>query len=399
MATNKEIKPGKFWSTQPVPQTPNEPKQIEPPGRPIDVEKDPKVDVRQEPYPLPAPFEWYSCDIDDPKDLEEVYSLLRDHYVEDDDNMFRFDYSQDFLKWALKPPGYLKEWHLCVRMKSNKGNPIVGFITAIPANIVLYQKEHRMVEINFLCVHQKLRTNRLAPVLIKEITRRANINGIFQAVYTAGISLPMPIASCQYWHRSLNPKKLIEVGFSQLRPRMTMARTIKLYALQPKPVTQGLRPLRRADCPSACQLLNNYLQKFHIRMLFNSEEFEHWFSPVKGVVDAYVVCDPHTNAVTDLISFYALPSSILKSDKHKTLRAAYSWYNVATTVPLIQLINDVLILAKLQDFDVFNCLAIHDNSTFLKELKFGAGDGNLQFYLYNWLAPPMDPNQVGLVLL
>jgi len=33
----------------------------------------------------------------------------------------------------------------------------------------------------------------------------------------------------RYYHRSLNPKKLIEVGFSRLQPRMTMARTIKLY--------------------------------------------------------------------------------------------------------------------------------------------------------------------------
>lgn len=31
-----------------------------------------------------------------------------------------------------------------------------------------------MTEINFLCVNKKLRANRLAPVLIKEITRRVN---------------------------------------------------------------------------------------------------------------------------------------------------------------------------------------------------------------------------------
>lgn len=37
-----------------------------------------------------------------------------------------------------------------------------------------------MVEINFLCVHKKLRSKRLAPVLIKEITRRVNKVGIFQ---------------------------------------------------------------------------------------------------------------------------------------------------------------------------------------------------------------------------
>ena len=55
-----------------------------------------------------------------------------------------------------------------------------------------------LVEINFLCVHKRLRSKRVAPVLIKEITRRVNLEGIFQAVYTAGVLLPKPIAVCRY---------------------------------------------------------------------------------------------------------------------------------------------------------------------------------------------------------
>lgn len=54
-----------------------------------------------------------------------------------------------------------------------------------------------MVEINFLCVHKKLRSKRVAPVLIREITRRVNLEGIFQAVYTAGVVLPKPVACCR----------------------------------------------------------------------------------------------------------------------------------------------------------------------------------------------------------
>lgn len=54
-----------------------------------------------------------------------------------------------------------------------------------------------MVEINFLCVHKKLRSKRVAPVLIKEITRRVNQENIFQAVYTAGVLLPKPVAVCR----------------------------------------------------------------------------------------------------------------------------------------------------------------------------------------------------------
>ena len=67
-------------------------------------------------------------------------------------------------------------------------------------NVIFYIcffRVQKMVEINFLCVHKKLRSKRVAPVLIKEITRRVNRTGIFQAVYTAGVVLPKPVASCR----------------------------------------------------------------------------------------------------------------------------------------------------------------------------------------------------------
>ncbi len=88
-----------------------------------------------------------------------------------------------------------------------------------------------MCEINFLCVHKKLRSKRLAPVLIKEVTRRVNLRGIFQAVYTAGVMLPKPVSACRYFHRSLNPRKLLDIKFTHLGPLMTVPRTEKLYRL------------------------------------------------------------------------------------------------------------------------------------------------------------------------
>lgn len=50
----------------------------------------------------------------------------------------------------------------------------------------------------------------------QEITRRVNLHDIWQAAYTAGVVLPKPVSVCRYYHRSLNPKKLIDVGFSSL---------------------------------------------------------------------------------------------------------------------------------------------------------------------------------------
>lgn len=73
----------------------------------------------------------------------------------------------------------------------------VGFISAVPAHVRVYDKPVRMSEVNFLCVHKKMRSKRVAPVLIREITRRCNIEGIFQAAYTAGVVLPKPVGVCR----------------------------------------------------------------------------------------------------------------------------------------------------------------------------------------------------------
>lgn len=137
--------------------------------------------------------------------------------MEDEDNMFRFDYSKDFLRWALTPPGYYKEWIVGVRVIKSK--KMVGFISGVNVHMIL-EKDNKSVikmsEINFLCVNKKLRSKRLAPVLIKEVTRRVNLKNIWQAVYTAGVLIPSPISRAKYFHRSLNPKKLIDVKFSCL---------------------------------------------------------------------------------------------------------------------------------------------------------------------------------------
>merc|ERR1711907_373799 len=123
----------------------------------------------------------------------------------------------------------------------------------------VHESTMKMCEINFLCVHKKLRSKRLAPVLIKEVTRRVNRKNVWQAVYTAGVVLPKPVAECRYYHRSLNPKKLIEVGFSHLQPRMTLARTMKLYKLPEQHQLSNMRPMRKEDVPQVHELITQYL--------------------------------------------------------------------------------------------------------------------------------------------
>ncbi|XP_044462148.1 glycylpeptide N-tetradecanoyltransferase 1-like [Mangifera indica] len=386
----------KFWETQPVGQFKDigdsslPEGAIEPPT--------PLSEVKQEPYNLPTQFEWTTCDMDSEETCTEVYNLLKNNYVEDDESMFRFNYSKEFLRWALRPPGYYPSWHIGVRAKTSKR--LVAFITGVPARIRVRDEVVKMAEINFLCVHKKLRSKRLAPVMIKEVTRRVHLENIWQAAYTAGVVLPTPITTCQYWHRSLNPKKLIDVGFSRLGARMTMSRTIKLYKLPHSPATPGFRKMECRDVPAVTRLIRNYLSQFVVAPDLDENDVEHWLLPTENVVDSYLVESPETHEITDFCSFYSLPSSILGNQAHSTLKAAYSYYNVAAKTPLLQLMNDALIVAKQRDFDVFNALDVMQNETFLKELKFGPGDGQLHYYLYNYrLRSAMKPSELGLVLL
>jgi len=129
--------------------------------------------------------------------------------VEDSGKYYRFCYSANFLKWALNPPGFEKDWIIGVRIIKNK--KLVGFISGIPVKTVINGKAFNMAEIDFLCVHSKLRSKRLAPVLIKEVTRRINLKEVWQAIYTIAKYLPMPITETNYHYRCINFKKMSDV--------------------------------------------------------------------------------------------------------------------------------------------------------------------------------------------
>ncbi|XP_054168652.1 glycylpeptide N-tetradecanoyltransferase 2-like [Oppia nitens] len=387
-----------FWETQPVPKLDEIPEVNDA----IEANKS-NDQIKKDSLNLPNGFIWDTLDINDENTLRELYLLLNENYVEDDDNMFRFDYSPEFLHWALKPPNWQKEWHCGVRVQ--KSSKLVGFISAIPANVKVYDKQIKMVEINFLCVHKKLRSKRMAPVLIKEITRRVNLQNIFQAVYTAGVFLPKPVGTCRYWHRSINPKKLIEIKFSHLTRNMTLQRTIKLYKLPDDIKTHGFRKLQSKDMKKVHKLLTQYLNGFELSPVFDIEEMIHWFTPRDDVVDSFVVERSVKNGKkgeTEIIgfaSFYTLPSTVMHNPTYKNIRAAYAYYCVGSAdVSLQDLMQDVLIVAKNAGYDVFNALDLMDNKQFLEKLKFGIGDGNLQYYLFNWKCPTLTSEQIGLVL-
>lgn len=134
--------------------------------------------------------------------------------------------------------------------------------------------------------------------------------------------------------------------------------------------------MERRDIRQVTELLQKYLKRFQLAPSMTEEEVSHWFLPQDNIIDTYVVEVAGVNLntqgwrdnpslkgfiacvvplspqgagglLTDFASFYTLPSTVMHHPLHRSLKAAYSFYNVHTQTPLLDLMNDALILAKL----------------------------------------------------
>lgn len=149
-------------------------------------------------------------DFQNADDLEDIHALLEENYIEDRDSVFRFNYSKDFLLWALRPFEKNVTWNLALL----KDGQMIGFISAKSLKYHIKYDILDCAEINFLCLHKKYRSKRLVPFMINELVRIAGLNEVYQGFYTTGAHLPSPFCISRYYHYPLNMQKLVDINFA-----------------------------------------------------------------------------------------------------------------------------------------------------------------------------------------
>lgn len=226
-------------------------------------------------------------------------------------------------------------------------------------------------------------------MLIQEVTRRVNLSGIYQAIYTAGIKLPHPVCTALYYHRPLNFEKLLKCGFCG--PSQKVDDNI----FEVDGPTNKLTPMTPEDISQVSQKLAEFLAKFEIRPEFSVESVAHLLGCREGVVHSYV--RKEGNDIVDFVSFYSVPTTVLGSDE--TINVAYLFYYFSNNSDSLRsLILECLQVCRSLDFDVFNALDIMDNDQFFGELGFISGDGKLNYYLFNWKTTAIEPKANGFLL-
>ena len=393
-----------FWDTQPVKKflLPNPEKD----GHFVN----PKPDsVSKEPIALPSGFEWVTLDMEDEKDQLLVHHFLNDHFLEDEDGIFRLDTQVEFLKWVLCTPNKIKDWHIGVKA-TGKDN-LLGFVAATPMKSVINKEVVKIAQTNFLCVHKKLRKKKLAPILIKEITRRVNLHNVWSGIFTSGEVYPHPFTIAPYFHRSLNTKKAVETGFSALPPNEPLPRYVKrmkIHGMMDMALIGSPRQMESRDIQVVYELFKTYTEKYSLHFKLSQNDIAHHLLPRNKTVYTIVFESEQDGkpTVTDFISFYSQPYQVLKQHghSHSSVNSAYLYYYAATKNSLTEMVKYAMHFAKeLADikFDLFNCLNIMEYSTFVDALKFGMGDGTLNYYMYNYQVKTgfMQPNGVAAIIV
>jgi len=86
-----------FWNAQTIAEPPKEDTQIE--EGPLKIQR--IEDISAAPTELPTGIEWCTLDPTNDEEMNDLWELLNGQYVEDDDAMFRFNYSKSILRWYV----------------------------------------------------------------------------------------------------------------------------------------------------------------------------------------------------------------------------------------------------------------------------------------------------------
>jgi|TARA_R110000851_G_scaffold189226_3_gene339408 glycylpeptide N-tetradecanoyltransferase len=340
-----------FWDKQPVPREGVKMGEIES-----------NKQVSSTPLNLGEGFTWSTCT------LEEARTFLECHYFDEGDT-FKFNYTRDILEWSTEVPG-------CENIVIRANGNIVGYISSVPLKLKIEDKVVNAVQINFLCVHLQFRSSRFAPLLIGEIKRRANMRGIWQAIYTATTKIPTPITKSEYWHRFLNVKHLVNTDFFK-----TDRLREKYYEVR-GPCKYIWRKMTTKDIPKVTTILKEYLKDSKLSVVVDSNYVKQWLLPIH----TYVNDDSN-----DLISFYDVPYD--RCDNNGTVKQVYKFYIAGDVY------NDAFLIAKNLKYDVFNILDVGINTDNLEKLKCMKGTGHVYYYLFNWnLRESINREKIDIIL-
>lgn len=322
---------------------------------------------------LPKNFEIKTLGL---KYVNEIHKLLVNHYVEDQDHIIRLSYSKDFIYWYLKyvPPEYI--------IGLTYKNKLVGMVTVMFMDMIIYDKKNKIPYIDLLCIQKKIRKLGLARYLINEAKKRIMCLNI-----SYGISTSSELISTQYPESSIfcetedyiipiNHEKLKKIGF-------LVCDIDKISIINKNP----LHLVTQQDMTTIVFKLNKFMERLDIKPYFTLESAEHFLLPKKNIVYSYAIYNEQSQ-VTDFICVYINYFYCIDLNKFISVaQLGFYFYESMNLSELVSLLIDKLAIYKIDQLIFRN---MFDNAD-INITKFSTR-GNLHYYVHNMKIGKINPS-------
>lgn len=323
---------------------------------------------------LPPGFEWVTLS---PNDVADICDFLKKHYVRDE--AVALVYNVALLRWYFSSPGGA----VLLGVRNARNHKLLAFVSSIMYPMRFREASLSPVAVNFLCLHSKLRSRRLVPLLIQELVKRskAKFRRADQAIYTSGAVLPGLICSPQYYHRYLTPARLVETGFATERKGESEL-----------PRHASTNTWSRVCQPDVLERIRVALSASSVGPDFDASRFRHWHLSRKGVIDTFL----HTNGA--VVSGYWL--DLYMHQKEQSLKAYYVFFMTPTCSQVAKPeVEELMVRLRNAGGNLVQCLNIRGHPAVLTQWGFSALSSRLHYYMYNWKCPPVRNRELGVVLV
>jgi glycylpeptide N-tetradecanoyltransferase len=381
----------KFWNQQPVPKLDEK--------RPLVniIDADIKTRFSGSQKQMFRPYVWTVFDLSNDKEIDEVCDFLNKNYLSDTKDHFRLHYTKEYIRWSLGPNSRM----IGIRAHDVNG-PIGGTIASSTRKYQIFNKEMMVNDINYLCVHPKLRHRQLAEMLIEEITRLSLQDGTIVGSFTTQRYVPTPVCRIEFYHRPLNYNKLHKTNFIKLSNNETLEQSTSRFEIRYQHKHKVVK-MDICHMKDVYDLLSTYQDKYNYYQIYSFEEFQHFFSN-SDIVSSFVILDDNGD-ILDFYSYYRLPYYVKESDSNKKIpkfiNAVYMHMYTSLNVTQLTIFKSAMLCAYEQGNDVFNSTDVMENGDILFDnfSKFCKGSGYLYYNFYNLACPDLSPKQICRVAL
>jgi hypothetical protein len=324
---------------------------------------------------LPKGFSFKTLNLDN--HLDDIYQLLRNHYILSSDKKFGLYYDKEFLKWYLKkaPPKWL------IGLVYN--HKLIGFISSILIECNVNGTDHIVPFINLLCLQEKIRNKYFCPLLLLEMRRIIISDGYNFGLFTNTTSILNSFSSVGTYIIPLNDKKF------KLPIILFDDNNHNDFDYNENPLTL----IDDVDIDQTCHLLNDFLSKYTLKQKFTIDSFKEWFLPKDNPnIMSWVIHSHPDGIITDFISVYMVKYRIIESKKE--LKIANLFYYVQNEYSIDDLL--MMLIDKLKKIDVDKLIILQIMESEKITINKIKSDVKLNYYFYNFQLPKIDSNMLGL---